>query len=118
MTIKRNSCAKVLSQWVGTVARYVLKNKFFDSPGIAFGEIVDHNLRPRTGNDVNVGKEYAVLNFYTRNIGVEYEVVGAPNQFAGTEGNAFVVELNLIGIEWIFKTATAEFFCHDVWTGI
>ena len=68
-----------LPERVGAVAGYVLQNQFLNPAGVALGEVADHNLGPGAGNDADRGKKHAVVNLDARNVGVEDEVVGAPD---------------------------------------
>ena len=95
------------------MVRYVLQNQLFHAPGIAFGEILNHNLGPGAGNHPNGGEKQSIVNLHPRYIRVEYEVIGAANQLANAERNPFVIENNFVVPNGVFKTTAAEFF-HNI----
>ena len=92
------------------MVRYVLQNQLFNPPGVAFGEILDHDFRPGTGQNANGSEKQTVVDLNTGNIGVENEVVGTANKLTNAERNALIVELNLIAVDRIFETAAVKLF--------
>ena len=93
-----------------------MQDQFFNPAGVALCEIADYDLGPGTGNNTDGGEKQPVVDLDARNIGVEYEVIGAADQLANAERYAFVGELNLVAVDGVFEATGVKFFvCH--WIG-
>ena len=58
---------------------------------------------------MNGREKQAVVDLDTGNVGIEDEIVGAADQLANAERNAFVVELNLVAVDGVLEATGVEF---------